>query len=159
MTEYTGHLRRTGRVAIVVSRYNELVTTRLLEGAQACCAEAAIPAAEVDVYWVPGAFELVGAADAAAATGRYACVIALGAVIRGETPHFEFVAGETTRGLGQVVLARSVPVGFGLLTVDTLVQARERAGGAAGNKGYEAAEAALRSADLLAQMGRDAAQP
>lgn len=148
-----------GRIAIVVSRYNELVTAKLLDGARACCAEAGLAESDIDVYWVPGAFELVGAADAAARHGGYACVVALGAVVRGETPHFDFVAGETTRGLGDIVLRRSVPVGFGLLTVDTMTQARERAGGASGNKGYEAAEAAIRSADLLSQMETDAPRP
>ena len=99
---------------------------------------------------MPGAFELPVAAAAAAAAGRYRCLVALGAVIRGETPHFEYVAGETTRGLGEVALRHRLPVGFGLLTVDTLQQATERAGGSAGNKGYEAAEAALLAADVVA---------
>ena len=156
MAEYSGRLRRVGRVAIVVSRYNELVTSRLLDGARSCCTEAGLTEGDIDVCWVPGAFELVGAADALAAEGEYVCIVALGAVIRGETPHFDFVAGETSRGLGEVVLRRSVPVGFGLLTVDTMAQAQERAGGAAGNKGYEAAEAAIRSADLRSQIRTDA---
>src|SRR5207245_2561840 len=95
------------------------------------------------VEWVPGALELPVAAEAAAASGRYAAIVALGCVIRGETPHFEFVAGEAARGLGNVALAHRVAVGFGVLTTDTLEQAQARAGGAAGNKGYEAAEAAL----------------
>ena len=152
MAEYSGNLRRVGRVAIVVSRYNELVTAKLLEGARSCCADAGLGEGDVDVYWVPGAFELVGAADALALQGKYACIVALGAVVRGETPHFDYVAGETSRGLGEVVLRRSVPVGFGLLTVDTMAQAQDRAGGTAGNKGYEAAEAAIRSADLRSQI-------
>ncbi|MEO8201013.1 MAG: 6,7-dimethyl-8-ribityllumazine synthase [Gemmatimonadota bacterium] len=156
MAELSGRLRRVGRVAIVVSRYNELVTSRLLQGARACCVEAGVPETDIEVLWVPGAFELVVATNAAAASSRFSCVIALGAVIRGDTPHFDFVAGETTRGLGEVVLRYGRPVGFGLLTVDTLAQGQDRAGGKAGNKGYEAAEAALRSADLLMQMGIDA---
>jgi 6,7-dimethyl-8-ribityllumazine synthase len=119
-------------VAILVSRYNELVTARLLEGARACCRAAGVPDAEVDVVWVPGAFELPVVAAAAAAAGRYCCLVALGAVIRGETPHFEYV---------------------GLLTADNLQQATERAGGSAGNKGYEAAEAALLAADVVAHLG------
>ena len=143
----------------MVSRYNELVTARLLQGARDCCAEAGAAASEVDILWVPGAFELVVAADAAARSRRYSCVIALGAVIRGETPHFDFIAGETTRGLGEIVLRHGLPVGFGLLTVDSMAQAQERAGGAFGNKGYEAAEAALRSADLISQMENDATRP
>lgn len=159
MAEFSGRLRRSGRLAIVVSRYNELVTAKLLDGARSCCAEAGIGGEDIDVFWVPGAFELVSAADAAARSGKYRCIVALGAVVRGETPHFDFVAGETTRGLGDVVLQHRVPVGFGLLTVDTLQQAQERAGGAFGNKGYEAADAAIRSADLLLQMETDVPRP
>lgn len=153
MPEFQPRLRAPGRVAILVSRYNELVTARLLEGARACCRDAGVADAEVDVVWVPGAFELPVAAAAAAVAGRYRCLVALGAVIRGETPHFEYVAGETTRGLGEIALRHRLPVGFGLLTVDTLQQATDRAGGSAGNKGYEAAEAALLAADAVAHLG------
>ncbi|MGH7518747.1 MAG: 6,7-dimethyl-8-ribityllumazine synthase [Gemmatimonadales bacterium] len=152
MSELSGRLRPIGRVAIIVSRYNEAVTARLLEGALACCSEAGIPPAAVDVVWVPGAYELPAAAAAAAATGSYACLVALGAVIRGETPHFDFVAGEATRGLGEVAVAHRLPVGFGLLTTETLEQASARAGGAAGNKGHEAAAAAIQAADAIAQL-------
>jgi 6,7-dimethyl-8-ribityllumazine synthase len=106
----------------------------------------------VDVVWVPGAYELPVAAAAAAATGTNACLVALGAVIRGETPHFEYVAGEASRGLGAVAVAHRLPVGFGLLTTDTLEQATARAGGAAGNKGHEAAAAAIQAADAIAQL-------
>jgi 6,7-dimethyl-8-ribityllumazine synthase len=150
-------LRPVGRVAILVSRYNELITTRLLDGALALCAEAGLARDAIDVIWVPGAFELPVAAAAAAETGRYACLVALGAVIRGDTPHFEYVAGEAARGLNDVAVGRGVPVGFGVLTVDTMQQALDRAGGAAGNKGHEAAAAALQAADVIAQMrGPDA---
>lgn len=152
MSEITGRLRPVGRVAILVSRYNEAVTARLLEGALACCAEAGIDRTQVDVVWVPGAFELPVAAAAAAATGAYGCLVALGAVIRGETPHFDYVAGEASRGLGAVAVAHRIPVGFGLLTTDTLEQAAARAGGAAGNKGHEAAAAAIQAADAIAQL-------
>ena len=152
MPDLAFRLRAVGRVAILVSRYNELITSRLLEGALACCAEAGVARADVDVVWVPGAFELPVAAAAAARTGRYACLVALGAVIRGETPHFEYVAGEATRGLGAVAVQAGVPVGFGLLTVDTMEQAVERAGGGAGNKGYEATAAAIEAADAIAQL-------
>jgi 6,7-dimethyl-8-ribityllumazine synthase len=144
-------------VAVLVSRYNELVTTRLLDGARAALRDAGVADEAVDVVWVPGAFELPAAAAAAAATGRYACLVALGAVIRGDTPHFDYVAGEATRGLGDVAVRHALPVGFGVLTVDTMQQASDRAGGAAGNKGYEAAEAALATADVIAQLrGADA---
>jgi 6,7-dimethyl-8-ribityllumazine synthase len=152
VSEISGRLRPIGRVAIIVSRYNEAVTGRLLEGALAGCAEAGIAVDAVDVIWVPGAYELPVAAAAAAATGGYACLVALGAVIRGETPHFDFVAGEAARGLGAVAVAQRLPIGFGLLTTDTLEQAAARAGGAAGNKGHEAASAAIQAADALAQL-------
>jgi 6,7-dimethyl-8-ribityllumazine synthase len=145
-------LRAVGRVAILVSRYNELITTRLLEGALACCEEAGIRREDVDVVWVPGAFELPAAAAAAAGTKRYACLVALGAVIRGDTPHFEYVAAESARGLNTVAVTHALPVGFGVLTVDTMQQAVERAGGDAGNKGHEAAAAALEAADVIAQL-------
>ena len=157
MPDFAGRARSRGRVAVLVSRYNELVTSRLLEGARAALRAAGVADEAVDVIWVPGAFELPAAAAAAAGTGRYACLVALGAVIRGDTPHFDYVAGEATRGLGDVAVRHALPVGFGVLTVDTMQQATDRAGGAAGNKGYEAAEAALATADVIAQLrGADA---
>jgi len=152
MSELNGRLRPVGSVAILVSRYNEAVTARLLDGALACCDAVGIPRERVDVVWVAGAFELPVAAAAAARTGRYACLVALGAVIRGDTPHFEYVAAEASRGLGSLAVDAGLPVGFGLLTVDTLAQAVERAGGSAGNKGYEAAAAAIEAADVIAQL-------
>jgi 6,7-dimethyl-8-ribityllumazine synthase len=153
MPEFRGQLRPVGRVAILVSQYNERVTSRLLEGALECCHSAGIPPGEVDVVWLPGAFELGGAAAAAAASGRYVAIVALGCVVRGETAHFEYVAGEAARGLSQVAVRYRLPVGFGILTTDTIEQALARAGGSAGNKGHEAAEAALRTADVLARLG------
>ncbi len=152
MPDISFRLRASGRVAILVSRYNELITSRLLDGALACCTEAGLAREDVDVVWVPGAFELPAIAMAAAETGRYACLVALGAVIRGETPHFEYVAGSAATGLTEVSVSYSVPVGFGVLTVDTLQQAMERAGGSAGNKGHEAAAAAIGAADAIAQL-------
>ena len=158
MTDIHGSPRapRTGRVAVVVSRYNELVTTRLLEGARQCLREHEVPDARIDVIWVPGALELPVVAEAAAVSGRYAAIVALGCVIRGETAHFDIVAGEASRGLANVALAHRLPVGFGVLTTESLEQARERAGGGAGNKGYEAAEAALGTAAVLAELTRAA---
>lgn len=158
MPDFSGRLRASGRVAILVSRYNELITAKLLDGALACCREAGLARDEIDILWLPGAFELAAAAAAAAETGRYACLVALGAVIRGETPHFDYIAGETARGLAHVAVDHALPVGFGVLTVDTMQQAVDRAGGAAGNKGYEAASAALRAADALAQLRAHHAQ-
>jgi 6,7-dimethyl-8-ribityllumazine synthase len=140
-------------VAILVSRYNELVTAKLLDGAHAACADAGIAREQVDVIWVPGAFELPAVAAATAASGRYACLVALGAVIRGETAHFEFVAGEATRGLGEVALRHLLPVGFGVLTVDTMEQALARAGGGKRHSGEDAAHAVLRMAELRTELG------
>jgi 6,7-dimethyl-8-ribityllumazine synthase len=150
--------RTPERVAVVVSRYNEMVTSRLLEGARRCLRERGVPDGRVDVVWVPGAFELPVAAEAAAASGRYGVIVALGCVIRGETAHFDYVAGEAARGLGNVALAHRIAVGFGVLTTDNLEQALARAGGEVGNKGYEAAEAALQAADVLAGLGRAASR-
>ncbi|MBA3445695.1 MAG: 6,7-dimethyl-8-ribityllumazine synthase [Gemmatimonadales bacterium] len=158
MADFSGRLRASGRVAILVSRYNELITRKLLDGALACCREAGLAREQVDVVWLPGAFELAGAAAAAAETGRYTCLVALGAVIRGETPHFDYVAAETARGLNEVAVRHALPVGFGVLTVDTLQQAADRAGGSAGNKGHEAAAAALLTADVVAQLRADHAE-
>ena len=152
MPELTGRLRPYGRVGIIVSRYNELITRRRRDGAREVCAEAGVSEQQVDVLWVPGAFELPATAACCASTGRYACLVALGAVIRGETPHFDYVAGEATRGLGEVARQYGLPVGFGLLTVDTMQQAADRAGGSAGNKGHEAATAAIGAADVIAQL-------
>lgn len=152
MPEYRGQLRATGRLAIVVSQYNERVTGRLLEGAQACCRDAKLPDADVDVVWATGAFELPAIASALAASGRYVAIVAIGAVVRGETAHFEYVAGEAARGINTVAVQHGIPVAFGVLTTATMEQALDRAGGAAGNKGYEAAEAAVRTADVLSQI-------
>ena len=152
MPEFTGEVRHTGPVAVLASRYNELVTRRLLEGALVCASEAGLGVDEVDTIWVPGAFELGAVASEVASSGRYAAIVALGAVIRGETPHFDYVAGEAARALANVAVQHAVPVAFGVLTVDTMQQALDRAGGAAGNKGQEAMAAALELADLLRQL-------
>lgn len=154
MAEISGQLAPVGRIGIVVSRYHERVTTRLLEGARRCLTQAGIADTDVDVVWVPGAFELGSAAAALAGTGRYAALIALGVVVRGETPHFDYVAGEASRALGTLASTHALPIGFGLLTVDTFEQALARAGGAVGDKGFEAADAAVRTADALRQIRR-----
>lgn len=152
MPELIGRPHAVGRVAILVSRYNELVTARLLEGARACCREAGLDESQLDVVWTPGAYELPAVAAAAAESGRYAAIVALGAVVRGDTPHFEYVAGEAARGLGDVAVRYRLPVAFGVLTVDTMQQALDRAGGSAGNKGYEAAAAAIETADVIGRL-------
>lgn len=144
-----GRLEAVGDVVVVVSRYHERLTTKLLEGAVAACRDAGVADDALHVWWVDGAFELGVAAATAARRPGVAAVVALGVVIRGETPHFDFVAGETASALSRVATERGIPVGFGLLTCDTVEQAAARSGGAAGNKGREAAEAALRTASLL----------
>jgi 6,7-dimethyl-8-ribityllumazine synthase len=156
MPDISGRPGPVGRVGILVSRYNERITGRLLDGARAACRESGVPETQVDVVWVPGAFELGAAAAAAAGTGRYACLVALGAVIRGDTPHFDYVAGEAARALSDVAVRHALPVAFGVLTVDTMQQAVDRAGGSAGNKGHEAAAAALELADVIARLRQDA---
>jgi len=144
------------RALVVVSRFNEAVTRRLLDGAVRALAQGGCGDA-VDVIWVAGAFELPVTVHRGFATGRYDLAVALGAVIRGDTYHFEAIANETTRGLGEVALTHGLPVGFGLLMCETQEQAMARAGGDAGNKGAEAAEAALEAARTLASMDDDAA--
>lgn len=130
------------KVAIVVARYNEAITRKLLEGALKALEETA--AKSVDVFDVPGAYELPFAAKKL--TGRFQAIVALGCVIRGDTPHFDYVAGECARGLQQVMLESGVPVAFGVLTTENLEQAQIRAGGAMGNKGYDAAMTAIEMA-------------
>lgn len=154
----SGRRPRVRRALVVVSRFNEGVTRRLLEGAQRRLATAGIDAGGTDVLWVPGAFELPVAVDVGLSTGRYAFAVALGAVIRGETPHFDYLCAEATRGLGEAALRHAMPVGFGLLTCDTLEQALARAGGDSGNKGTEAAEAALLTLEALEGLSRRAAR-
>lgn len=156
MAEFSGELTAVGRIGIVVSRYHEQVTARLLDGARRCCREAGIGEELVDVVWVPGAFELGSVSAALARSGRYAALVALGAVVRGETPHFDYVAGEAARALGTLAVTHALPIGFGLLTVDNLQQAIDRAGGPAGNKGFEAAAAAIRAADAIKRIRGDA---
>ena len=142
------------RFALVVSRFNDFVTSRLQRSALQELAERGVAADDVDVIRVPGAFELPLASQVAAQSGRYAAVICLGAVIRGATAHFDYVAGECARGIAQVGLESGVPTIFGVLTTDTPDQALERAGGAAGDRGRDAARAALEMADLLDVLRR-----
>jgi 6,7-dimethyl-8-ribityllumazine synthase len=146
MSRETPHFAADARglkFAVVVARFNSGITEKLLEGAQAALTKAG--AAGIDVFYVPGAFELPLAAKSLAHSG-YNAIIALGAVIRGETPHFEYVAGAAAHGLQQVALECHIPVAFGLLTTDNLEQAQARAGGQHGNKGYDAALTAIEMA-------------
>ena len=140
------------RFAIVAARFNTAITDALLEGAVATLAEHGVPDDYVSVIQVPGAFEIPITAKRLAASGRYEAIIALGAVVRGGTPHFEYVAGECARGVSRVALEENVPVIFGVLTTDTDEQARDRAGGKQGNKGFEAALASLEMVTLLRRL-------
>jgi 6,7-dimethyl-8-ribityllumazine synthase len=137
------------RVGIVAARFNDFIVERLLAGAIDTLVKHGANVADIDVVRVPGAFEMPLAVNKLAAKGRYDSLIALGCVIRGATPHFDYVAGEASRGIGQAGLAHNVPVGFGLLTVETIEQAIERAGTKAGNKGVDAAMSAIEMAPLL----------
>jgi len=139
------HLDATGlRFAIIVARFNTSITERLLEGARDALKKTG--AASHEVFRVPGAFELPFAAKKLAGGGDYDAIIALGCVIRGDTPHFDYVAGECARGVQQVALETGIPIAFGVLTTDTTAQAEARAGGEAGNKGFDAAMTAVEMA-------------
>lgn len=143
-----------GRYAVIATRWNDDVVGKLTEGAVAALARNGIADTDIDVMHVPGAFELPLACKAAAATGDYAAVIALGAVIRGGTPHFEYVSGEAAAGLTRASMDTGVPVAFGVLTVDNLQQALDRAGGSEGNKGEEAALSMLEMVELLRKLDK-----
>ncbi len=152
--------RRDGaglRVAIVVSRFNETITRRLLHGAQEALRRCGVPDGAVDVAWAPGAFDLPVVAQTFARSGRYDAVVCLGCVIHGETTHDRYVALGASTGLVRVALDAALPVTFGVLTTETLAQAEERSGGAHGNKGEEAALAAVEMVALLRQIGGPAA--
>ena len=154
MAEFSGTPTGSGRrVAVVASRFNENVTRALVDGALDALVRHGVGFDDVDVFWVPGAWELPLTVRQAMATSRYDVVVALGAVIRGDTPHFDYVAGEASRGLADASRDSDIPLGFGLLTCDTMEQALARCGGEHGNKGWDAALAALEMADLLDQMG------
>lgn len=135
------------RYAIVVSRFNQRVTSALLSGAVDTLARHGTPRESVDVFWVPGAFEIPGLVAQILARG-YAAIITLGAIVRGDTPHFDYVAGQTASGIAVLARQSDVPVIFGVLTCDTMAQAEDRAGGKAGNKGAEAALSALEMVTL-----------
>lgn len=154
MTETHGTLEGTGlRIALVVARFNELITDQLLDGAVESLVGHGVSPDDLRVVRVPGAWELPGACARVIEAGEVDAVVALGCVIRGATPHFDFIAGEATRSLGELNRRGPVPVGFGVLTTDTLEQALERAGTKAGNKGREAALATLEMATLYRELG------
>ena len=142
------------RVGIIVARFNQAVTDALLAGALEALVEHGVADDAIDVVTVPGAFELPLCAQRLAATGRYDALVCLGAVVRGETPHFDYVAGEAARGVGEVARRFDLPVSFGVLTTDDMPQALARAGGGHGNKGYDAAVTALEMVEVLRAVHR-----
>jgi 6,7-dimethyl-8-ribityllumazine synthase len=141
-----------GRFAIVAGRFNEFIGSKLLNGALDCLARHGVADDAVEVAWAPGSFEIPLVAGRLAASGRYAAVICLGAVIRGETDHYEYVASEAAKGVAMASVSTGVPVIFGILTTDTLEQAINRAGAKTGNKGADAALAAIEMANLMAVL-------
>ncbi len=151
--EIEGALQGTGlKVAIAVARFNSFITDRLLGGALDGLRRHGVAEEAITVVRVPGSWELPVTVKALAESGRYDAVICLGAVIRGETPHFDYVAGEAAKGIGQVMTATGVPVAFGVLTTNTLEQAIDRAGAKSGNKGFDAAATVIEMASVLKQI-------
>jgi len=142
----------TVRLVVLVAGFHRSIAERLVAGARARLSESGLPDANLDEVWVPGAYELPLAAQTLAETGRYAAILCVGAVVRGETPHFDFVCDAAASGLLRVSLDTGVPCAFGVLTCDTFAQAEARAGGAVGNKGEEAAEAAVAMVNLVASQ-------
>ena len=154
MAVFEGDLMGAGlKVGIVVSRFNELLSNRLLDGAKDALGRHGVEADSVDVAMVPGSFEVPLVAKSMADSGRYDAVVALGVVIRGGTPHFEYVASEVAKGIASAALASGVPVSFGIVTADNIEQAVERAGTKQGNKGWDAALAAIEMANLMKRLG------
>jgi len=150
MAEFLGTPSGRGRrFAVVASRFNEVITQRLVDGALDALVKHGAVFEDIDLVWVPGAWELPAAARRALVTERYDAIVAVGAVIRGDTPHFEYIAAEASRGLADASAEFDKPIGFGLLTCDNMAQAEARAGGEHGNKGWDAALAALEMVDLF----------
>jgi len=154
MKEYHGKLTAPvkGKFAVVVGRFNEFITSKLLGGCMDCLTRHGVADGDVEVFWAPGSFEIPLLTKKLAKTGRYLAVICLGAVIRGGTEHWQYVASEVSKGISQTALETGVPCLFGVLTCETIEQAIERAGTKAGNKGAQAAQAALEMTDLLTQL-------
>ncbi len=144
---------RNKRYALVVSRYNELIGRKLLDGALDCLTRHDADDTKLDIVWVPGAFEIPLVAKKAAKSGKYDAVICLGAVIRGQTPHFDFIASETVKGIAHASMETGVPIIFGVITTDTVEQAIQRAGTTSGNRGFDAALAAIEMSNLIGKVG------
>lgn len=155
MKTYEGNLVADGlKFGIVAARFNEFITGKLVSGAQDALLRHGADAADIEIAWVPGAFEIPLVAQKMAGSGRYDAIICLGAVIRGATPHFDFLSSEVSKGVAQVGLHSDLPVIFGVLTTDNIEQAIERAGTKAGNKGFDAAVTAIETANLLRQISK-----
>jgi 6,7-dimethyl-8-ribityllumazine synthase len=153
MAEFAGLPSGVGRrVAVLASRFNEPIVKKLVDGALQALLKYGVVFEDIDVIWVPGAWELPVAARWLLATERYDGIVAVGAVIRGETAHFDYIAGEASKGLAEASAESETPIGFGVLTCDTEEQAEARAGGAHGNKGWDAAVATLEMADLMDRL-------
>lgn len=153
MAEFNGVPNGEGRrYAVLASRFNNTITSKLADGAMDALIRHGASSEDVDLVWVPGAWELPFAARRLAQTERYNAIVVVGAVIRGDTPHFDFVAGEASRGLADASSEYEIPIGFGLLTTDNMEQAEARAGGEFGNKGWDAAIAALEMSDLFERL-------
>ena len=146
------------RIAVVVSRFHKSITDKLRRGALQCLDQHGVLREDIQVLSCPGAFELPQVAELLCKTGNLDAIVCLGAVIRGETPHFEYVSSEAARGIQEVALRHSLPISFGVLTTDTLEQALDRAGGSQGNKGWDAAKAAVEMADLFRTLKRRSGQ-
>ena len=140
------------RIGIVVSRFNDLITKRLLEGAYDCLLRHGVKEADITTAWVPGSFEIPPVAKRLAANGKLDAVICLGTIIRGETPHFDYIAGQSSKGIGQLALESKIPIIYGVLTCDSVDQAVDRAGTKSGNRGWQAALTALEMANLYSSL-------
>jgi 6,7-dimethyl-8-ribityllumazine synthase len=140
------------RIGIVVSRFNDLVTKRLLEGAYDCLLRHGVKEADITTAWVPGSFEIPPVAKRLAANGKMDAVICLGTIVRGETPHFDYIAGQSSKGIGQLALESKIPIIYGVLTCDSVDQAVDRAGGKSSNRGWQAALTALEMANLYSNL-------
>ncbi len=160
MAVFQGHYRISAeqRWAIVVSRFNQRISDRLLEGAISTLIRHGASIEAIDTFWVPGAFEIPGLTHELASQS-YTAIITLGAVVRGDTPHFDYVAGNTASSIARLTIEHEIPIIFGVLTTDTMDQAEDRAGGKAGNKGADAAQTAIEMADLYQRVSKNPPKP
>lgn len=152
---YVGQLSAKGfKFGIVISRFNQFISKQLLEGALDCLKRHGANEDDMEIAWVPGSFEIPLAANKLAKSKKFNSIICLGALIRGQTPHFDYIAAECTKGIAQIALSTEIPLAYGVITADTLEQALERAGTKAGNKGWDAALTGIEMADLFKQLAK-----